>query len=144
MRFVRPRQPRDLDDTLIPLINVVFLMLIFFMIAGRISTPDGLRIDPPASAQGQLIPPAEAVLLMDAGGRVAMNGQPLSLTELDARLATWMAAQRESGPDASQSPPSVTLKADAAVRHAQLRQLLGRLRAAGVERVRLLVEPPAD
>lgn len=34
------------DDHLIPLINVVFLMLIFFMLAGQIRASDGLPFFP--------------------------------------------------------------------------------------------------
>ncbi|MEX0279340.1 MAG: ExbD/TolR family protein, partial [Ruegeria sp.] len=36
IRYARPRHKRD---STIPLINVVFLMLIFFLIAGTIATP---------------------------------------------------------------------------------------------------------
>jgi biopolymer transport protein ExbD len=145
LQLVRPRQRRDLDDALVPLINVVFLMLIFFMIAGRITTPDALPVEPPTSAQGQPLPPEPVVLLMDAEGNLAWDGEVISLPELGTRLADWTA--RFSGPGRGDGPSpgvAITLKADAAVRHAQLRPLLERLQAAGVERLRLSSKPARE
>ena len=153
MRFTRPRTKTPADDALIPLINVVFLMLIFFMITGQISPPDALNIDPPSSRQGQLSDPERVLLLMDASGRVALDGEIVPAAELGERLAARLAAaapvpvqepvqsqcQEEQEQEQEPEPPvGIRLKADAAVTQAQLRVLLDRLRALGVERVQLL------
>lgn len=146
MRFTRPRTKTPADDALIPLINVVFLMLIFFMITGQISPPDALHIDPPSSRQGQLSDPERVLLLMDASGRVALDGEIVPAAELGERLAARLAAaapvpvqEPVQEPEQEPEPPvGIRLKADAAVTQAQLRVLLDRLRALGVERVQLL------
>ena len=156
MRFTRPRTKTPADDSLIPLINVVFLMLIFFMITGQISPPDALNIDPPSSRQGQLSDPERVLLLMDASGRVALDGEIVPAAELGERLAARLAAaapvpvqepvqepvpvqEQEQEQEQEPEPPvGIRLKADAAVTQAQLRVLLDRLRALGVERVQLL------
>lgn len=157
MRFTRPHQPRDLEDTLIPLINVVFLMLIFFMLAGQVRAPDALRIELPRSDQGKSDSAGPILVLLDASGRVALDGEliadELLADRISRRLATWRAAQQRVGSSSapetgsadtsSTAAPIVTLKADAQVRHGQLRQLLDQLRAAGVEQVRLLSQPRA-
>ena len=51
MNFTGQEAPRkdNTDDQLIPLINIVFLMLIFFMVAGQISEQDAQFIAPPES-----------------------------------------------------------------------------------------------
>ena len=36
----QPRSGRSEDDRILPLINVVFLLLIFFMLAGKLSASD--------------------------------------------------------------------------------------------------------
>lgn len=131
MRFTKPRAKAPAEDALIPLINVVFLMLIFFMIVGQITPPDALRIEPPSSRQGQLAEPEPVIVSMDATGRVALDGEIVPAAELAERLTAALAAQGKAA-------PAVTLKADAAVTQAQLRVLLDRLRALGVERVQLL------
>ena len=46
-----PRQQRkEPTENIIPLINVVFLLLIFFMISAKLTSDDALRIHPPVSS----------------------------------------------------------------------------------------------
>ncbi|WP_462321572.1 ExbD/TolR family protein [Halochromatium sp.] len=140
MRFTT-RQPRARnDDALIPLINVVFLMLIFFMIAGQITPPEVLLVEPPSSQQGRATRPERILLLMDAEGRVALDGERVPPAQLSQRLAARMTSMdaAQDGGDASRI--GITLKADAAVTQGQLRQLLEQLRALGVERLQLLAQ----
>jgi len=130
------------DDALIPLINIVFLMLIFFMIAGQITPPEALRIKPPNSQQGRAIEPERILLLMDAEGRIALDDEILTLAAVRERLAARLAAV--SATAEGRSPGlGVTLKADAAVTQGQLRLLLDQLRALGIERLRLLTQQTA-
>ncbi|MEL7528591.1 MAG: biopolymer transporter ExbD, partial [Pseudomonadota bacterium] len=44
---MRQQQRRDPPENTIPLINVVFLMLIFFLFAGSIARDDARKIEPP-------------------------------------------------------------------------------------------------
>jgi len=137
------------DDALIPLINIVFLMLIFFMIAGQITPPEALSIKPPNSQQGRAIEPERILLLMDAEGRIALDDEILTLAAVRERLAARLAAvsataEGRVSPGVSVSPGlGVTLKADAAVTQGQLRLLLDQLRALGIERLRLLTQQTA-
>jgi biopolymer transport protein ExbD len=135
---------------------VVFLMLIFFMLAGQIRAPEALRVEPPRSAQGQADRPGALLILLDAQGRVALDGERLAAdaltTQIAQRVAAWRADQQRAetaiapktgAAHSAGTAPIVTVKADAQVRHAQLRRLLEHLRAAGVEQVRLLSQPTA-
>ena len=49
MRF-QARRPNRSEENILPLTNIVFLLLIFFMLAGRLSAADPFRIDLPVSA----------------------------------------------------------------------------------------------
>ncbi|MBK1618951.1 hypothetical protein CKO42_11015 [Lamprobacter modestohalophilus] len=140
MRFTAPRQRANTDDALIPLINVVFLMLIFFMIAGQISPPEALLVEPPSSQQGRLSEPERILLLMDAQGRIALDGELVAPTQLNDRLAARLASMQGAQDDGDANRLGITLKADAAVTQGQLRQLLEQLRALGVERLQLLAQ----
>ena len=59
------------DDNVIPLINIVFLMLIFFMLAGQITSTDLLNVMPPTSEIQAPTTPLEFEILMDAEGSIA-------------------------------------------------------------------------
>lgn len=155
MHFTKPRPRNPSDEALIPLINVVFLMLIFFMIVGQIQPPEALSVDPPNSRQGRLLEPEHILLLMDAQGRVALEGEVIPASLLGEQLAARLAAAREASASdqdnandgTSQGATSaigITLKADAAVTQGQLRALLDQLRTLGVERLHILSQQPAN
>jgi biopolymer transport protein ExbD len=126
----RRRRSRP-DDHLIPLINVIFLMLIFFMIVGQIRPADALRVEPPESQQEQAAADTEPDLVLAADGRLALGDRVLAREALPAALRDGQAA-------AGTAPAPLTLKADAAVPAAVLRETLALLAAAGIMEVRLL------
>lgn len=73
------------DDNMIPLINIVFLLLIFFMIAGQIHNlvPD-MQL-PTGESERQ---PAETSfkLSLSANNKLYLNGEEIQLEALSARL----------------------------------------------------------
>jgi biopolymer transport protein ExbD len=76
------RRSNSLDDQLIPLINVVFLMLIFFMVAGHIEQQSAADIDVPV-LQTPTAPLSLAThLQITAAGQVIQDNQPRSMAEL--------------------------------------------------------------
>jgi biopolymer transport protein ExbD len=127
----RRRRTRP-DDHLIPLINVIFLMLIFFMIVGQIRPAEALRVEPPESQQEQAAAEADPDLTLAADGRLALGDRVLAREALPAALRDRQAAA------AGTAPAPLTLKADAAVPAAVLRETLALLAAAGIAEVRLL------
>jgi len=128
------------DDHLVPLINIIFLMLIFFMIAARFAPLEPLDVAPPRSSQAPPGSMADRTILLAADGRVAVGERIVEPAALAATLRDWSAAdgwRTGAGPVGLAAAP-VTLKADADVHAEQLRMLLARLREAGIERVRLV------
>lgn len=108
MKF--PRKPREpVDINLAPLIDVVFILLLFFVVTTTFNRETQLKVDLPEAVSGT---PPEAVtiqleILVAVDGSFALNGRSLSKND----LSTLMEALRtESGGD--QSLP-VMLSADA-------------------------------
>ena len=124
-RLLATTRRRDDDARVLPLINVVFLLLIFFMLAGKLSSGDPFKIEPPNSAKAAAAEESAPVVLLAADGRLALDGQPTTLEDLPARLADR---------DAS----ATRLKADAATDTGKVIEVMQALHAAGVSRVRLL------
>lgn len=128
MQFQPPR-PRNEDERILPLINIVFLLLIFFMLAGRFSATDPFRITPPQSVSEGPAATQDLVVQMAADGRLAVNGGLLDETALKAQVA-----QRLAGAEGLQ----VRLKADGGASALQVVAVMELLREAGVERLQLL------
>lgn len=134
--LLTPPRRRASDDHLIPLINIVFLLLIFFMIAGRISTDHSAGVQLPqtqsANAEAQI---RELELVLTRQGELRLNGQTLTVGELpDALLALNL--------DVTHS--RIALKADAEALGAQLNPVLRQLRAAGWQHVALYTQRGLD
>src|SRR5690554_4020089 len=75
------------DNSLIPLINVIFLLLIFYMIAGQVSYSDSAVIDVPVSASEKPLSPPELQVSITSDGVVTVNGSPLEQATMNASLA---------------------------------------------------------
>ena len=123
------------EPQLLPLINVVFLLLIFFMLAGALSAPDPTRAQPPKSDSEQVQDRSRGVLAMSETARLALDGVSLSDEQVDAAVQAW----RLSNPGLP-----MTLKADARVASARVVELMERLRGLGFERLRLITVPAEE
>lgn len=127
MSFEGRRRPTAAMD-LVPLINIVFLLLIFFMLTSTLVTPDAFDVTPPQSQQGDAAPAPPTVVLVGPDGALALNNEPVALSQLEPGLA----AARAESPG---SP--LLIKADAQATTADVMAVLRRARAAGMERVGL-------
>ena len=129
------RTRRRILISLTPMIDVVFIMLIFYMVAGRPILPDPFSVDPPLSASEGLMDPQELIVLVDANGRLALDGTVMpddSLkTSVEARLSVSESIQ-------------VRLKADAQVQATRVIAVMELLRDAGVEQLKLLTVPASN
>ncbi|WP_049721924.1 ExbD/TolR family protein [Gilvimarinus polysaccharolyticus] len=107
------RQPRDEDSiNLTPLIDVVFLLLIFFMVSTTFTKETHLEIDLP-EAVGEPSNEAEDPLeiIINAAGDYAVNGQSL----INNKAATLRSALTELG--GSDTSRSLIITADAKAPH---------------------------
>lgn len=78
MQFKRQQKNRDVDVNLTPLIDVVFLLLIFFMVSTTFTKETHLKLDlPEASGEEQQIKTAQIELVIDARGQYAIDGRSL-------------------------------------------------------------------
>ncbi|RJK93097.1 biopolymer transporter ExbD [Paracoccus aestuarii] len=117
-----PRRPRG--ESIIPMINVVFLLLIFFLLTAQIARPVPFPLTPP-EGQSPVASDGVEALFVGPDGSLAWG---------DARgEAVWdaIAARPDPGP--------VEIRADAALPAAVLAGLLARLRAATPAGARLVV-----
>ncbi|MDJ1006379.1 MAG: biopolymer transporter ExbD [Paracoccaceae bacterium] len=119
-----PRRPR-LDDA-VPMINVAFLLLIFFLLAARIVPPAPIEVALPEAVAGDPASPG-AVLFVGPDGSLGYGA-----AQGEAALA---AIVKDSGGE------TLTLRVDRAFDAARLAALLARLDAAGVGPVSLSVIP---
>ena len=89
MNFHHRDAEEDANINLTPLIDVVFLLLIFFMVSTTFDTTSQLKIRlPEASEKEVLIPPQKLNLAIDADGKFYLNSRELT----DSKRETLRAA----------------------------------------------------
>lgn len=117
------------DERVLPLINIVFLLLIFFMLAGRL-TAEQTNIEPPLSTSRDSSSPQAVTLSMDARGRLFLNGSMVPQDHLRLALARYPARGDHGSP--------LVLRASAAVEATKVVAVMSRLRDAGIDQLQLL------
>lgn len=128
MRFAPPRPHSD-EERILPLINVVFLLLIFFMLAGKLAASDPFEIAPPVSGSEAAAGVQDLTVLFGPGGSLALDGTIIAPAALEEAVADRLSAN---------AALRVLLKADGRAEAHQVVAVMESLRAAGVERLTLL------
>lgn len=119
-----------LAEPLLPMIDVVFFLIVFFMIVSRFAEPEPFPLAPPvAGAEAEVA--GEGALYLSADGRVAVQGEA-GVIEGDAAIAA-LAARCAGG-----ACGAVLLHADAAAPAGAVAALLPKLAAAGLADIRLV------
>ncbi len=133
MKFHRP-QRRDVSIEITPLIDVVFLLLIFFMVTSTTVRENVLAIILP-EAQGEIATQDnnDIQVLVSSEGVVMVNDVRLESLSRDA-VMTHITATFPNYPDAR-----VVLGGDADVRHATIVLVLDALSELGIKNVSILV-----
>ncbi len=111
MRF-RLRRPEELNIDLTPLIDMVFLLLIFFMVTTTFRKEADVQITlPHASAENpSTTEPTVIEIHVDAQGSYFINDQPLAIQSPEVLKATLSAL-----PQRTEQP--LLIRADAQARH---------------------------
>ena len=113
----RPRR----GENIVPMINVAFLLLIFFLMTAVIAPSDPVRVTPP-EAGGDVEAGEDVRIFVEADGTIWQGGSPVAVLD-DVAGAT------------------VLLSADRSLDGARLAQILTELRRAGARDVKLVVAP---
>lgn len=132
MNFGRTTQD-DLTLDVTPLIDVVFLLLIFFMVTTTFASRSGIGVKlPEAKAQEQ---PADHVveLTLTAEGELFLDKGKVPTGQLDEALTAL--AQAHAG-------EVVVIRADAAVPHGQVVKAMDAARTAGFHKLAIATRTP--
>lgn len=137
MKF-RRRNREDVSVNLTPLIDVVFLLLIFFMVSTTFTRETQLSIDLP-EAQGK---PKESVeqqieILVDESGNYRVNGEAL----VDTRMRTLQAAIYKISAGDTTLP--MTISADAQAAHKDVVQAMDAAGQMGFVHLSITTRQPA-
>ena len=133
MRIHPPAENHRTEVTIIPMVNVVFLLLIFFMLVGRIAPNDSLDVSLPVSSSGQAQSGELTHIVIAADGRMVLDGDELDMPALIGAVTEMVTEDAKT---------RFELKADANLEANQLILVMEVLRQAGVQELALITERP--
>jgi len=130
-----PKRPRSTEENILPLINIVFLLLIFFMLAGVLAKSPPFELTPPDTHEtGNPAQLDNQVLAVAADGRIAFGGETFGRANDNNTTNT---ALTEALADWPQDTP-LQVRADGQLKSAELTALFTTLRRAGIVEIDLL------
>lgn len=129
------KHKKTVPENTIPLINIVFLMLIFFLIAGTVAPPVSTELKPPASVDLPLMPPAGNAVEILKDGTLIHRGQKLPL---EAILARFPASDADRADAFEKSNEVLHILADKQLPASRLMPVLQAFRARGHKAIRLV------
>ena len=123
-----PRQPAlPVAEATIPLVNVAFLLLAFFMVIGRMDATAPFEVLPPQSDYGTTLPQGGVTVSIAGSGALALDGTAADLDGIIGQVASGTEFVR------------INAHAEAAL--GDVLPVVAAIEAASVPRVVLVVTP---
>ncbi len=134
MQFRKPTPSRAGID-IAPLVDVVFLLVIFFAVSTTFLETSGLRLELPSSSSTASREAHDLTVFLTADGTLSFGGETLDRAELEQRLGTALAESELK---------LVVLRADRESRHGEVVSVMDVIREAGAEAITWAAQPVPD
>lgn len=131
MKLSRPvtRQP---PETIVALIDVVFFLLVFFMLIGRMDATAPFDVAPPTAATGANMPAGGITVSVSEAGNIAVDGVLVDRNALDDTVKPLIAQD-------ANALVRINAHRETELRH--VLPLVNRMEALGAQDVVLVVTP---
>ena len=129
-----PRNDRTHEEpeiNITPMLDIVFIMLIFFIVTTTFIKETGVTVEKPGAVTAEPRPQGNILVGVDADHQIWMNGNPIDLSD----VRTLVQRARAENPEGS-----VILVADQAARQGTLIDVMDQVQAAGVRRIAISAE----
>ena len=131
MKF-RKEEEETFNFDLTPMIDVVFLLLIFFMVSTAfVDFSHRMDIALPSSKSSEINEiPQEVTIEMTLKKEIIMNGKTLTLAELPFKVAEFSKSVK----------PAAIIKADKALPYGEIIEVMGLIKSSGIEDISVAVK----
>jgi len=134
MRLSEEEPERLPAINIVPMIDVIFAILAFFIVSTLFLTrSEGLPVNLPQAATAQLQRKAQITVTIQADGAIALNQTPVALAGLESSIQSLLEPR---------SGNIVILRADERVPHGQVVMVMDRLRQVEGVNLAIAIERP--
>jgi biopolymer transport protein ExbD len=135
MQFMPARRGRGALINITSLIDVMFLLLIFFMVSSTFQDQPAIDLSLPRSSSAEDTTVAPTVVYLTREGQLFLDSQPVAQDQLADRLRQLQAATGED---------RIVLRADEHAEHGAVVALIDLIKESGFRRVSLAARPQAS
>ncbi|MFC1631372.1 ExbD/TolR family protein [Candidatus Omnitrophota bacterium] len=133
MRFKRHVEFEKGKMDIAPLIDVVFLLLIFFMLTSSYIFQPGIKINLPKAVTSEVIQEKNLVITVNAENAIFLNERPVNLEQLRAHLLKAAGADRP-----------LLIKADRQASLGKVVQIWDMCRETGLTQINIATNQPVQ
>lgn len=126
MQLRETGKKRSLILNMAPLIDVLFLLLIFFMVSTTFLSQPAFKLELPEAKNAENVRQSPIIVYVSSGGRVYLNDEPIETALLGEALRRRLLEADDK---------SVVLKADARVSHGAVIEILDIIKGTGVQKL---------
>ncbi len=131
MLYQRKRRS-DINVELSPLIDVVFLLLIFFMVSTTFKDEKGMDLNLPTATSESKAGDSAITLAVDAQGLLLLNGETITKDDLDKSLKRILDDREDK---------MIVLKIDESVSHGLVVEMMDAAKASGATGLTFAARP---
>lgn len=128
IRYMRGARSRRSEINMTPLIDMVFILLIFFIVTTSFVRESGVDVQRPSAQSAETKEKANVLLGLTSEGQVFVEGRPLDIRSVRAYMERFLAESPEG---------SVVIVADKDSLTGNAVQVLDQCRLAGVKNISL-------
>lgn len=129
---MRTKARRKVIINITSLIDVIFMLLLFFMITSTFLEQPGIKLELPAAKTSANSEAQEVVLTVDKKGELFLNRRPLALAELEAEIRKILPQMKDS---------TLVLKADQEISHGLVVRVMDMAKRGGVKKLIIGTKP---
>lgn len=130
----RESEQEDAEVDMTPMLDVTFIMLIFFIVTMSFAKPPGINVNKPKAVTTQKLAQGNIMIGITAEDQIWMNKKKLSLADVKIQIQKAIAATPKGG---------VVIIADKNASTAKVVKVMDRARLAGATHVWIATKAPA-
>lgn len=127
----RIREDEDAAIDMTPMLDIVFIMLIFFIVTTSFVKEAGIDVNKPDASQATKKPSANIFIAIRANGEVWMDKRMVDVERVGANIERLLAEQPTD---------MVVIQADKDAKHGVVVEVMDQIKEAGIDKISIAAE----
>ncbi|AVJ56453.1 biopolymer transporter ExbD [Idiomarina sp. OT37-5b] len=127
----RIREEEDAAIDMTPMLDIVFIMLIFFIVTTSFVKEAGIQVNKPEANQANKEPSANIFIAIRDNGEVWMDKRQVDVERVAANLERMLAEQPTD---------LVVIQADKQAEHGRVVEVMDQVKEAGIDKISIAAE----